>query len=417
MKPVLCLPLVGLITLIAASCFGNPTGPGSLPALITQLPRSLSQAELALIEAGNNFALTLFREIDAHETAHTNIFVSPLSISMALGMTYNGAAGETQQAMAQTLGFQGLNLDDVNQGYRDLIDLLFDLDPQIEWQLANSIWYRQGFFVEPSFLDVNRTFFDAQVEALDFSAPGAADVMNQWVSDGTNGRIDEIVKSPIDPLTVMFLINAIYFKGDWRHQFDKDLTRDAPFTLLDGGEITALMMSHEEKVDVRVASDELVSVLEMSYGGDAFVMTIVLPHPDVTLQSVVEALDTERWASWIENLHETEAFVVMPKFSFEYEISLKDVLTSLGMGIAFDEGTADFTKINPSRELYISKVKHKTFIQVDEEGTEAAAVTSVEVNAVSARPQFIVDRPFLFAIRERLSGTILFMGRVVDPTQ
>ena len=368
MKPVLCLPLVGLVTLIAVSCFGNPTGPGSLPALITALPRSLSQAELALIEADNKFALTLFREIDAHETPGANVFVSPLSVSMALGMTY-------------------------------------------------SIWYREGFFVEPSFLDVNRTFFDAQVEALDFSAPGAADVINQWVSDGTNGRIEEIVSDPIDPSSIMFLINAIYFKGDWRHQFDKDLTRDAPFTLLDGSVITAPMMSHEDKVDVRVAYDELVSVLEMSYGGDAFVMTIALPHADVTLQSVVEALDAERWASWIANLHETEAFVVMPKFSFEYEISLKDVLTSLGMGIAFDERSADFTKINPAGGLYISKVKHKTFIQVDEEGTEAAAVTSVVINQVSLPATFVIDRPFLFAIRERLSGTILFMGRVVDPTQ
>ena len=188
MKRVRLLPLVGLITLIGISCHSDPTGPGSPPALIVELPRSLSQAELDLIEAGNAFALKLFREIDAQEAANANIFVSPLSVSMALGMTYNGAAGETQQAMAQTLEFQDLNLDEVNQGYRDLIDLLFELDPQIEWQLANSIWYREGFSVEPSFLDVNRTFFDAQVEALDFNAPGAADVMNQWVSDGKIGR-------------------------------------------------------------------------------------------------------------------------------------------------------------------------------------------------------------------------------------
>ena len=170
-------------------------------------------------------------------------------------------------------------------------------------------------------------------------------------------------------------------------------------------------MSHKEKADVRTAWDDLVSVVEMPYGGDAFTMTVLLPHPDVSLQSVVGALDAERWALWIANLHETEAFVVMPKFSFEYEISLKDVLTSLGMGIAFDEQSADFTKINPAGDLFISKVKHKTFIEVDEEGTEAAAVTSVEVGTTSAPPQVIVDRPFLFAIRERLSGTILFMGR------
>ena len=415
MKRVRFLPLVGLITLIGISCHSDPMGPGSPPGLITELPRSLSQAELDLIEADNAFALKLFREIDAQEAATANIFVSPLSVSMALGMTYNGAAGETQQAMAQTLEFQDLNLDEVNQGYRDLIDLLFELDPQIEWQLANSIWYREGFSVEPSFLDVNRTFFDAQVEALDFSAPDAADVMNQWVSDGTNGRIEEIVDDPIGPLTVMFLINAIYFKGDWRHQFDKGLTRDAPFTLLDGSEVTTPTMFHEDEVDVRTGWDDLVRVLEMPYGGDAFTMMVVLPHPDVSLQSVVEALDTERWASWIADLHANELFVEMPKFSFEYEISLKDVLTSLGMGVAFT-GAADFSKINPSGGLFISKVKHKTFVQVDEEGTEAAAATSVVI-ATSGPGRFVIDRPFLFAIRERISGTILFMGRMVDPTQ
>jgi serpin B len=415
MKPVLCLPLVGLTILTAVSCFGDPTGLGSLPALITELPRSLSQAELALIEADNAFALKLFREIEAHESASANIFVSPLSVSMALGMTYNGAAGETQEAMAQTLEFQELSLDDVNQGYRDLIDLLFDLDPQIEWQLANSIWYREGFFVEPSFIDVNRIFFDAQVEALDFGGPSAADVMNQWVSDGTNGRIEEIVDNPIDPNTIMFLINAISFKGDWRHQFDKDLTRDAPFTLLDGTQITTPRMAHRHEVEVRMGWDALASVVEMPYGGDAFTMVVVLPHPGVSLQSVVDGLDSEQWAWWMTNLSEVEVVVEMPKFSFEYEIGLKDVLTSLGMGIAFDDSSADFTKINPAGDLHISTVKHKTFVQVDEEGTEAAAATSVEVGVTSAPLPFVIDRPFLFAIRERITGTILFMGKMVDP--
>ena len=176
------------------------------------------------------------------------------------------------------------------------------------------------------------------------------------------------------------------------------------------------MMFHEDEVDVRTAWDDLARVLEMPYGGDAFTMMVVLPHPDVSLQSVVEALDTERWASWIADLHANELFVEMPKFSFEYEISLKDVLTSLGMGVAFT-GAADFSKINPSGGLFISKVKHKTFVQVDEEGTEAAAATSVEMELISAPGRFVIDRPFLFAIRERISGTILFMGRMVDPTQ
>ena len=420
MKPILRLQLVALITLAATSCFGDPTGPDPAPQLIEVLPRSLSHAELSLIEADNAFALKLFQEINAQQAPGSNIFVSPLSIGMALGMTYNGAAGETQQAMARTLEVQGLSLDEVNQGYRDLIDLLFDLDPTIEWQLGNSIWYREGLPVEPAFLDVNRTFFDAQVEALDFYLPEAPGVIDQWVKDRTNGRIEGIAPDPIDPAYIMFVINAIYFNGDWRHQFDKDLTQDAPFTLIDGTEITAPTMYHQEEVQVRVARDDLVSVLEMPYGGDAFTMTVVLPHHDVALQSVVEALDAARWESWTTNLADDNRLVVMPKLSVEYEIELKEVLKSLGMEVAFDRIFANFSKLVPNwpwPRPFINEVKHKTFLLVDEEGTEAAAVTSVEIVAVSGPRRFVIDRPFLFAIRERLSGTILFMGKMVDPGQ
>ena len=416
MKSNRCLPVFALLAWAVASC-SDVTGPSLAPELITELPRSLSQAEVDLIEANNVFALKLFREIDAQSAPDSNIFVSPLSISMALGMTYNGAAGETRLAMGRTLEVQDLSLDAVNQGYRDLIDLLFNLDPQIEWQLGNSIWYRDGFFVEPSFLDVNRTFFDAQVNALDFGAPDAADIINQWVSESTNGRIEEIVADPIDADMMMFLINAIFFKGSWRNQFDRSLTRDAPFTLRDGTVITTPMMSHQETMEVRLAGDDLVSVLELPYGGDAFTMTVVLPRPDVSLESVIEVLDTERWASWISDLRDRESFVELPKFSFEYEIELEDVLTAQGMGIAFNDMAADFTGIHPPGGLFISEVKHKTFIQVDEEGTEAAAVTQVGATLSSGPGLFAVNRPFLFAIRERLSGTILFMGKMVDPTQ
>jgi serine protease inhibitor len=415
-KSIRSLPVFALLAWAVASC-NEVTGPSLAPELITELPRSLSQAELALIEADNVFALKLFREIDAQSAPDSNIFVSPLSVSMALSMTYNGAAGETRLAMGRALEVQDLRLDEVNQGYRDLIDLLFNLDSQIEWQSGNSIWYRDGFFVEPSFLDVNRTFFDAQVDALDFGAPGAARIINQWVSESTNGRIDEIVAEPIDGDMMMFLINAIYFKGSWRNQFDRSLTRDAPFRLDDGTVITTPMMSRQEVMEVRRGGGELVSVLELPYGGDAFTMTVVLPRLDVSLDSVIEVLDADRWASWISGLRDGESFVELPRFSFEYEIELKDVLTAQGMGIAFGDGAADFTGIHPPGGLFISEVKHKTFIQVDEEGTEAAAVTQVGATLTSGPGLFAANRPFLFAIRERLSGTILFMGKMVDPTR
>ena len=421
MHPVRFLQLIALMTLggvLAATGCSDATGPDPLPVLIDVLPRSLSQAELSLIEADNAFALKLFREIATQQAPDSNIFVSPLSIGMALGMAYNGAAGETQQAMAQALEVQDMNLDEVNQGYRDLIGLLFDLDPAIAWRLGNSIWYREGLAVEPAFLDVNQTFFDAQVRALDFASPDAAGVINQWVSDRTNGLIEEIVDDPIAGDLVMFLINAIYFKGDWRFQFDKSRTQGGVFTLVDGTEITPPTMWHADEVDLRFSEDDLVSAVEMPYGGGAFTMTVAVPHPDVSLQSVVEALDAARWASWTETLRAAPGLVVMPKFAFQYEIELKDVLTTLGMGVAFDGAGADFTGISTSDALFIDHVKHKTFIEVDEAGTEAVAATSVAFGERSAAPAnvFFVDRPFLFAIRERLSGTIVFMGRMVDPT-
>jgi serine protease inhibitor len=223
--------------ILLAGC-GDSFGP------IADLPRELSVAEGQLIEADNRFAFKLFHEINRQEGAE-NVFVSPLSIAMALGMTYNGAAGETQQAMQGVLELEGMDLQAVNESYRSLIDLLRNLDPRVEFLIANSIWYRDVISVEQEFLDLNHEYFDAEVSALDFSSPSAADVINGWVNLNTKGKIDEIVQGPIDPLTIMFLINAIYFKGDWTYQFDKNLTQDHLFNLIDGSETTVDMMAYK----------------------------------------------------------------------------------------------------------------------------------------------------------------------------
>ncbi len=381
---------------------------------ITQLPRDLTAAEEELIQSDNAFGLKLFREIDSQEEAGANIFISPLSVAMALGMTYNGAAGETQLAMQETLELQGLTIDEVNQSYRSLIDLLRNLDPSVAFLLANSIWYREGFAVEQDFLDVNREYFDAEVTELDFASPTAASTINDWVRQKTMGRIEEIVDDPIDWLVVMYLINAIYFKGDWTFQFDPDLTANGPFYLAGGGQVQVPMMTYGTPADVRIYADQDVEVLDLYYGGKAYSMTILLPPAGGDLDVLVGSLDAERWQEIVDGLAITNADVVLPKFTLEYELEMKDVLTALGMGIAFSDA-ADFTKIRTSGGLYISKVKHKTFVDVNEEGTEAAAVTSVEIREISMPPTYVIDRPFLFAIREQLSGTILFMGRIVNP--
>jgi len=407
------IPYAG-IAAVVVSC-GDPQGPEGVEK-IEGLPRELSLAEGQLIQADNTFALKLFREISTRE-GDKNVFVSPLSVAMALGMTYNGAAGATQQAMQEALELQGMDLAAVNQSYRDLIDLLRNLDTTVEFLIANSIWYRNTWTFKQEFLTLNQQFFDAEVRPLDFTLPTASDTINEWVRSNTNGKIEEIVASPIPWEIVMYLINAIYFKGDWTYQFDKDLTQPASFDLADGSRTTVDMMSHGEEVTIGRGWYNGIQVGDLRYGGQAFSMTILLPETAGEIDALVGSLTDANWSSWIGGLGEGDMHVSMPKFTLEYEIELNEVLEALGMGVAFEPGVADFSGMCclPG-DLYIDEVKHKTFVDVNEEGTEAAAVTSVSVGVTSAPMSFTVDRPFVFVIREKFSGTILFMGKVLDPT-
>ena len=398
------------VTVVFAAC-GDSFDP------ITELPRELSVSEGRLVDADNKLAFKLFREINAREQSE-NVFISPLSVGMALGMTYNGAAGSTREAMEEVLELQDLTIDEVNQSYHSLIDLLRGLDPQVEFLLANSIWYRNSLAFEQTFLDINRQYFDAEVTGLDFSSPSAAGTINSWVDENTSGRIEEIVDDPIDPAVVMYLINAIYFKADWTYQFDRDLTQDDTFFLADGSEKTVGMMSHEDEIPVFIYYDwdsDLV-VVDLAYGGQAYSMTIVLPATPQGADSIAENLTQTRWDGWITALDSTSIELFLPRFRLEYELELKEVLSALGMSVAFDDINADFTNMYAPGGLFLSKVKHKTFVEVTEEGTEAAAATAVEVSLRSAGPsRIVVDRPFLFAIRENHSGTILFMGKIANP--
>ena len=399
------LPWLG-VAMLVTSC-------GDSFAPITDLPRQLTVAEVDLIEADNRFAFKLFQEINEQE-GDKNIFISPLSVAMALGMTYNGAAGTTQEAMEQALELQGMTLENVNQAYRGLIDLLRDLDPRVEFLLANSIWYRHTMTFEQDFLDRNQQFFDAEVTGLDFGDPSASQTINGWVNDHTNGKIQEIVPGQIPADIIMYLINAVYFKGDWTYQFDKSRTQDASFTLVNGAQTTVDMMSQNGEIEIGLTWQDGVFVADLPYGGEAYSMTILLPESAEEIHALVEELTQDNWDTWIAGLEPNEISVSMPKFTLEYEITLNEVLEALGMGIAFTGG-ADFTRMYGPGGIWIDEVKHKTFVDVDEEGTEAAAVTSVSMT-LSAPSSFVVDRPFLFVIRERLSGSILFMGKMMDPT-
>lgn len=405
--PIIVLPLV---LTGCDSIFGPGTG-NELP--LTELPRPLSAAEQQVIQASNHFAFGLLREASARDTA-SNVFLSPLSASMALGMTMNGARGETFEGMRSALGFQTMSQAEINESFRGLIDLLLGLDAGVEMRIANALWARQGFPLREEFVATASEYFDAETRELDFEDPASLGIINDWISRGTNGRIPQILDE-LDPDVVLYLMNAIYFKGTWTQQFDARDTHDAPFHRADGTEQRVRMMSLEG-ADVRSFQSSEVQIVDLPYSREAFSMTLVLPADGGSLDELVSTLDAERWRDWMASLRDGEVDVHLPRFRLEYEQILDETLRALGMETAFEEHVADFSGISPLGEnLYIYEVRQKTFLEVNEEGTQAAAATSVGIGPDSAPPSFRADRPFLAVIRERLSGTILFIGTIGAP--
>jgi serpin B len=399
---------------LALACAGEPiTGP------IDSLPRPLTSAESHLVQSSNAFTLSLFRETLRQEDPADNVFVSPLSVSMAFGMVLNGVAGVTESSMQNALDLNGLSRDEINASYRGLIDLLRGLDPRVTFTIANSIWYRESFAPPAAFSDASRTYFDAEVRGLDFNSPTAAPTINNWVSSATAGRIPAIVPDPLTRDAIMYLINAIYFKASWASRFDKALTLSGPFQLSGGGSVPVPLMRTDRPINVLMASGDGASAIDLPYGGGAYSMLILLPHQGRSLDSLAAGMTPVAWSGWIAALDSSAINVVMPRFTLRYDLdSVIPALRSLGMTATFcDEADprTDFTRLYPPGGACITKVKHKTFVLVDEAGTEAAAATSVEIGVTSAPSAFVVDRPFIFALRERLSGTILFIGRVMNP--
>jgi serine protease inhibitor len=378
----------------------------------------VSEKTARLIEAENEFGLELFKHVFTSETEYENIMVSPLSVSLALAMTYNGAKGETKTAMENTLKVYGLETNEINASYRDLVRALKSLDPKVLMEIANAIFYRKDFTVEPDFVTINRNYYDAQVTPLDFNNQTLAlKTINDWVSVKTHKKIDRII-SEIKPTHVMFLLNAIYFKGIWKSQFNESETRKQSFNLENGTVIQADMMQLTDTV--AYTSNDLFSAIRLPYGKGNYNMYIFLPNQGKTLTDMTSSLNMNEWKLWMKAFGPAQKTdIKIPRFKYKYEIKLNDVLTTMGMGVAFT-GLADFSGMNKDGGLNIDYVKHKTFIEVNEEGTEAAAVTVVAIERTSVGPekqQFIANRPFMYAITEEKTGAILFMGTLKDPLQ
>jgi serpin B len=336
---------------------------------------------------------------------------------MALGMTLNGVSGDTYSEMRSALGLPDRPLGELNAGYQGLIALLRGLDKSVDFRIANSVWYEQTFAsaIEPAFLNDTRSFFDATVTALAFQSPQAVTTINTWVKTGTNGKIDKIVNN-IPASTIMYLINAIYFKGDWRDGFDTKRTYTGPFTTPAGQPVSARFMTRKGGFRAGMAGN--TQVVELPYGGDAYVMTIALPSEGTPINSFVAGLTTASWQAITAAATSASSLELhLPKFKLTWEDILNDELQTLGMRKAFIGGVADFSRLSRTHanRLFISEVKQKTFVDVNEVGTEAAAVTSVGIDVVSLPASIRIDRPFVFAIRERLSGTVVFLGKIVRP--
>jgi serpin B len=362
----------------------------------------------------NAFTFKLFDNLAPVNSIDSNLFVSPLSVSIAMAMTSNGANGQTLTAIDNAMDFNGFSQSELNSYYNKLITQLPKLDPNTTLNIANSIWYRQGFDVLPAFISTNSTDYKAQVSALDFTSQSAVTTINNWVNTNTNGKIPTIINS-ITPDDEMFLINALYFKSTWKESFDAKNTNTMPFYLKTGNSVQAKFMSGT--IDVNGYSDANVTVCEMPYSGDKYSMVLVEPKTGKTLADIVPNLDGTEWATWMAGLKATNTQVTLPKFTYSYSISLNDALTAMGMGVAFTN-SADFSKLSP-QGVKISEVKHKAYVAVDETGTEAAAVTSVGVTATVAplNPyNFTFNHPFIFAIREKNSGLVVFAGIINDPT-
>jgi serpin B len=369
-----------------------------------------------LVASHNRFAFNLFAELTKSNVG--NVFVSPASVALALAMAYNGARGETERAIARVLELGDIGLEAFNRANAALIESLGALDPHVVLAIANSLWAQQGISFAPDFLNSNQDAYHAEIATLDFGAAGAAAQINDWVERNTAGKIKTIVDQ-IDRSALLFLINAIYFKGRWARPFDPRRTRDMPFTLAGGRQKQHPMMAQTGKFDYYAIPG--FQAISLPYADGRVSMYIILPEQRSSLRAFRRELSHKSWDTWLRHFRPTEGTILLPRFKLAYESSLNDSLKALGMGIAFDRRRADFGGMfaDGPPSAAIDEVKHKTFVEVNEEGTEAAAATSIGMIRMTMAPQrsfsMIVDRPFFCAIRDNQTSALLFMGAIIDP--
>lgn len=369
----------------------------------------------AVVNASNGFAFNFFKKTLEQDTATANQLVSPLSIYLALSMVYNGAANTTKDAIEKVLQLQGISIQDLNNTCQALMQQLPEEDSRVKLSIANSLWYKKQAQPLTPFINTAQQNYLAGTQALDFADPASVDIINNWISEHTGNKINKILQS-IAPEDLMYLINAIYFKGGWQHVFDASKTSNGYFYLKDGNTVNVPFMNQE--LTTNYYADNTMRLMELSYGGGkSYSMYIAMPaNQGQSLNDFAASIDKTSLANAINQMDSTQIDLALPAWEYAYNVTaMQNILTDLGMEIAFTE-SADFTNIYPGN-AHITKAMHKAYIKVNEEGTEAAAVTVIGIGDTAFTPgvKVTVDHPFVYLIVEKQTGTVLFMGKVGNP--
>ena len=409
-----------LISTLLAACGRGSAGVAESSRAREKNP-SVNQADIdSLVDGNNAFGLDLYQSLRDRDE---NLILSPFSISLALAMTYSGAKGETEAQMADVLNFPSQQETHPAFNALDLAledtGIVLDKDQEpMQLDIANAVFAEQTFTFLPDFLDTLSVNYGAGIRLMDFvnnPNPSRKEI-NHWVSDETKDKINDLL--PEDSITTdtkMVLVNAIYFKADWLSPFDANDTYDGTFKLLDGSEVTVPMMGQRMSIPYFVGDG--YAAAEIPYAGESAAMTLLVPD-EGRFEEIESQLDGAMFNEMISNLTQTDVTLRMPKFEYDSSFMLSDTLALMGMPLAFDPDSADFSGMTDQQALYIGNVIHKAFVAVDEEGTEAAAATAVIMEGATAMMpdnMLVIDRPFIYFIRDLESGQILFIGRVLNP--
>lgn len=364
-----------------------------------------------VVKANNKFAFSLFKEVALNEV-EANFMISPVSASLALGMVYNGAEGETKQAFATIFNYGDVTLKETNEVNKSIIEHLSYSGNGSTFNVANSLWIRNTFPVKDNFVNANKDYYDAEVRNVDFNDPTTLDLINNWVANKTDNKIPKVLNE-ISPRDVLYAVNALYFKSNWKYQFKTENTQELPFYDENGTSNNVAMMNMEQ--NLAFYGNETFTSVILPYQNDAYQMTLLLPNENKKVSDVVSILNQENWNNWQPQYHETKIQLTMPKFKSSYRKKLNEPLINLGLGVAFSN-YANFSNLS-NQPTKISFVLQKTFIDVNEVGTEAAAVTIVGIVYTSAPEltKFTLNKPFLYVITNKETGAICFMGKVGMP--